>query len=217
MRDLLYKDLSLAINPWFFILPVFTGALMLIPGWLYFIVLLYFCFIMVPNVLGGFKAQNDLMFSIMMPVRKKDIVGSKIIAFMTYELIHVMIALVYALINFKIYPDFPMIFLKPNVAFFGLVFVMFGLVNITLFPLYYKTGYNYGLAAIITNVVAVAFAGAVEVLVLKVDGLYMFMHLVPPTTVLSHWLLLIVGIIFFLLASWIAYMISIKRFEKVDL
>ncbi len=180
MLNLLYKDLRLAINPLFFILPLFTGALMLIPGWLYFIVLLYFCFIMLPNVLGGFKAQNDLMFSIMLPVRKKDIVAARILSFMTYELIYVIIAVVFAAINLRLYNDWPMFFLRPNIAFFGLIFIMFGLVNITLFPIYFKTAYNYGWAAIMANIMGVCFAVGMEILALKVEKFYLFLARVRP-------------------------------------
>ena len=39
MYNLVMKDLKLGVNPWFFVLPFLTGALMLIPGWIYFIVL----------------------------------------------------------------------------------------------------------------------------------------------------------------------------------
>ena len=52
MYNLLMKELKLGVSPFFYILPLLTGALMLIPGWLYFIVLLYFCWITVPNMCG---------------------------------------------------------------------------------------------------------------------------------------------------------------------
>jgi len=217
MRDLLYKDLRLAIHPLYIVLPLFTGALMLIPGWLYFIVLLYFCFISVPNILAAFKSQNDLMFSVMMPVRKKDIVSSRILAFMTYELIHVVIAIGFALINFRLYSDWPTLFLRPNVAFFGLVFIMYGLTNLTLFPLFFKTGYSYGVAAIVANAIAIGFAATVEVSVLKFESLYVFMHALKPSLIVYHWIILLGGLAFFLLSGWLAYTLSIKSFEKVDL
>lgn len=55
MFNLVMKDLKLGVHPMFFMLPLLTGALMLIPGWLYFVVILYFCCLTVPNIFGGFK------------------------------------------------------------------------------------------------------------------------------------------------------------------
>ena len=72
MYNLVMKDLKLGVNPWFFALPLLMGALMLVPGWLYFLVPLYFCWITIPNMFVGFRTQNDLMFTTMMPVTKKD-------------------------------------------------------------------------------------------------------------------------------------------------
>lgn len=42
MYNLVMKDLKLGVNPWFIVLPFTMGALMLIPGWIYFLAPLYF-------------------------------------------------------------------------------------------------------------------------------------------------------------------------------
>ena len=76
MYNLLLKEVRLGANPFFFLLPLITGALMMVPGWLYFIVPLYFCMITSPNIFGGYKSQNDLMFTSMLPVNKKNVVGN---------------------------------------------------------------------------------------------------------------------------------------------
>lgn len=62
MYNLVMKDLKLGLNPMFFVLPVLTGALMLVPGWLYFIVILYFCWITIPIMFAGYK--NSERFNI---------------------------------------------------------------------------------------------------------------------------------------------------------
>ena len=53
MFNLIRKDLTLGVHPMFFVMPVLTGALMFVPGWLYFMVPLYFCWITVPNMFSG--------------------------------------------------------------------------------------------------------------------------------------------------------------------
>ena len=69
---LLYKDLRLSIHPFFFILPVLTGALLLIPHWPYFIALMYFFWISVPNIYSTYNSQNDRTFCMLMPIKKND-------------------------------------------------------------------------------------------------------------------------------------------------
>lgn len=215
MKSLLYKDLRLAIHPLYYILPVLTGALMLIPGWLYFIVLMYFGFISLPNMFASFKNQNDLTFSMMMPVTKKDIVKSRFISVMILELLHIVIAIFYAVIHKQIYNNLGYFFLEPNVAFFGLVFIMFGLLNIVFFPMFYKTSYNYGVPSIAANVVIIAFATAVEWIALFNTGVKEYLRGVEHITV--QFGILGGGIVFFVLFTIIAYRISITRFEKVDI
>ncbi|MDQ8735581.1 hypothetical protein [Paenibacillus sp. LHD-38] len=86
MYNLLMKELKLGVSPFFYIMPFLTGALMLIPGWLYFLVLLYFCFITIPNMFAGYKTQNDLIFTTMLPVTKKDIVKAMVSVIVILEL-----------------------------------------------------------------------------------------------------------------------------------
>ena len=208
MLKLLSKELKLTINPFFYILPVIMGLLMLIPNWLYMLVFLYFCFITAPNVLSGCKAQNDLGFSILLPVRKDDIVLARILSFSLVELIHVATGAVFAAVNIGLYGRAGL-FMTPDIAFFGLVFIMFGLFNLFLFPIFYKTAYKYGAATIVSNVAAVLFALAMEML-------YIFNPSFRGLMTDYRWFVLAGGIIFFILMNYIAYKISAVSFRRVD-
>jgi ABC-2 type transport system permease protein len=42
---------------------------------------MYFFFITVPNTFGSFRANNDMTFSVLMPVIKSDIVKARLVAF----------------------------------------------------------------------------------------------------------------------------------------
>ena len=44
MKNLLYKEFRLAINPLFYLI-LLCGALLLIPKWIFFLALMYFFFI----------------------------------------------------------------------------------------------------------------------------------------------------------------------------
>jgi len=218
MNNLLLKELKLSVNPFFYTMPFLTGALILIPGWLYFLVPLYFCFITIPNMFAGYKTQNDLMFTSMLPVSKKDIVKARILMIVILELMHIIIAMIYSQIHFELYPNLLYIFFKPTIGFWGLAFVMLGLFNLTFISIYFKTAYKYGMATIVSITVAIVFAGGAEWLGIKnsviSESLKGAVGTNHPTLQLF---IFITGVVIFALFTIITYFIAIKRFEKVEL
>ncbi|MAT45086.1 MAG: hypothetical protein CL609_22365 [Anaerolineaceae bacterium] len=216
MLNLLYKEFKVSIHPLFFLVAVLASALMLIPGWLYFIVLLYFAFISIPNIFAAYKTQNDLMFSLLLPVRRQEIVQARMNAIILLELAHILLTLIFTIIHHLLY-NLPMyIFVEPNMAFFGLVFLMFGLMNFSFFPLYFKSAHKYGLAAVAINAVGVLFAAAVELLVLFNKTAHEIIHNTSGNYTQIHWFILAGGILMFVVLNWFAYKLSLKEFEKVD-
>ncbi len=216
MLNLLYKEFKVSIHPLFFLVALLASALMLIPGWLYFIVLLYFAFISIPNIFAAYKTQNDLMFSLLLPVRRQEIVLARMNAIILLELVHILLTLIFTIIHHLIY-NLPMyIFVEPNMAFFGLVFLMFGLMNFSFFPLYFKSAHKYGLAAIAINAVGVLFAAGVELLVLFNKTAHEIIHNTNGNYTQIHWIILAGGILMFVVLNWFAYKLSLKEFEKVD-
>jgi len=211
MSNLLYKEFRLAINPFFYVMPVLLGALMFIPQWIFFFVPLYFCFITAPNLFGVLKSNNDVSYSVMLPVSKREIVLARIASIVTLELLHIVMAVVFAIIHNVLYSS-SNIFMDPSYAYFGLVFVMFGLFNVILFPMYYKTAYKYGAPVIISTVVAVLFAALVEVSVILNKDVAVFLE----GSITRQLVILAVGILFFLVVNAVAYKMGVKRFEKVD-
>ncbi|MWC29161.1 ABC-2 transporter permease [Paenibacillus sp. MMS18-CY102] len=217
MYNLVMKDLKLGVNPWFFTLPVFTGALMLIPAWIYLLVPLYFCFITVPNTLGGFKSQNDLMFSMMMPVTKKDIVKARITVIVILELMHLAIAMIFSLFTFRLYPHMNYYFFAPHLGFWGLCFILLAIFNIVLLTMYYKTAYKYGAATTAATMAAILFAGSAQWAGIQspwVNGIFYGSGANNTALQLS---ILIAGIVIFIALTLIAYRIAARRFLKVEL
>ena len=217
MYNLLVKELKLGVSPIFYILPFLTGALMLIPGWLYFIVLLYFCFITVPNMFAGYKTQNDLIFSIMMPVTKKDIVKARVAIIVILELLHIVAAVIYGMIGTRLYPNLIYFFFKPIVGFWGLCFVMLAVFNIILIPMYYRTAYKYGAPTIASIAGTILFAGIAEWMGVKNPFIFDLFKGAGADNAAIQITILIAGIAVFALFTVIAYSIAVKLFEKVDI
>lgn len=217
MNNLLMKELKLGVNPFFYILPFLTGALMLIPAWLYFLVILYFCFITVPNMLGGYKSQNDLMFTSILPVTKKDMVKAKVSFIVILELLHVVVAIIFGMISVRLYPDLTYYFFSPTFGFWGLCLIMLAIFNIILIPMYYKTAYKYGAATVASTVAAILFAGGAEWLGIQNSYVFDLFKGSGAESLSVQLFILLIGIAIFAACTFIAYHIAHRRFEKVEM
>ncbi|WP_409343623.1 ABC-2 transporter permease [Paenibacillus sp. MBLB4367] len=217
MVNLVMKDLKLGLNPLFFAFPLVIGALMLVPGWLYFLVPLYFCWITIPNTFAGFKTQNDLMFTAMMPVTKKDMVKARVTVIVILELLHVVIAMIYGMITIRLYPHLPYYFFAPHMGFWGLCFVMLAIFNMVFISMYYKTAYKYGGATTASITAAMLFAGVAQWLGIQNSFVSDTFNGTGAHNTALQISILIAGIVIFIAFTMIAYWIGVKRFLKVEI
>ena len=177
---------------------------------------MYFFFISVPNILGTYNSQNDLSFSIMLPVSKSDIVKAKITSLMILEMIHLLTGVLFAFLNTILYKS-DNFMLDPNAAFFGIAFTMFGLFNLVMFPMYFKTAYNYGKPTIISSVVVLIYIFSIEILALINDTFKYYLEGGNTECLITQYSILAAGILIFILLSYISVRISCGRFEKINL
>ncbi len=212
MKNLLYKEFHLSIHPAYFLVPAF-GALVLIPQWPYFIALMYFFFIAIPNIFTANKAQNDLGFSATLPIRRADIVKARVTSIIILELLQILVTAIFAFISMKFYVTQNFL-LDANVAFIGFSFIMFGIFNLICLPMFYRTADKIGWPFIIAFTTAFLYAAVVEGTIL----------LVPAAKILdgmdhlpAQFIVLGIGIALFFLFSYVATHSSVKRFEKVNL
>lgn len=217
MFNLLMKDIKLGVHPMFFVMPLLTGALMFIPGWIYLLVLLYFCWITIPNMFGAFKSQNDLMFTAMMPVTKKDIVKARISVVVILELLHIGIAMILGFISIGLYPNLTYIFFYPHFGFWGVCFVMLAIFNIIFFIMYFKTAYNYGAAAITSIAAAMLFAGIAQWIAIQNSYVYDLFNGTGVDDLGLQLSILAAGIVIFIVCTLMAYRVSVKRFLRVEI
>jgi len=190
---------------------------MLVPGWLYFVVFLYFCSITIPNMFAGYKTQNDLIFSIMMSVTKNDIVKAKIAVIVVLGLLHLATAVLYGLLHTQLYPNFIYFFYGPTMGFWGLCFVMLAVFNLIFIPLYYKTAYKYGVPTIAAITGAVLFAGGAEWLGIQNASVFDLFKGAGRDNTAIHLSILISGMVIFTVSTIMAYHIANKQFKKVEI
>ena len=215
MKNLLYKELMLVVHPLFYLVPL-TGALLLIPQWPYFVAMMYFFFITVPNVFQTARTANDIGFTVMLPVRKRDVVKARLYTVVFLEQVQIAVAAPFAALNNALYPEGNFL-LDAGIAFFGLTFAMYGLFNLVFLPMFYKTAYKLGVPIIAAICACVLFAGAAETIALIVPGAAAVLDGIGPQALARQLPVLAAGIALFALLSWLAYRVSARRFERVDL
>ena len=215
MRNLLYKEFRLVINPLYFLITL-SGALLLIPQWLYFIAMMYFFFFVVPNIFTFAKSQNDIGFTVMLSVRKRDVVGARVLSVTILELTQIVSAVVFSVFSRALYPGGNFM-IDANNAYLGGVLAMYGLFNVVFFSMHYKSAYKVGLPLLAAVMVSVLFAAVIEALVLAVPAAAYVLDGISGEALVRQLPVLAAGIVIYVLLTWLAYKLSVKRFEKVDL
>ena len=219
MYNLVKKDLILGINRMFFIYPALLGLLMLIPSWVYFLVPMYFFWISVPNMFNNFKTQNDMLFTSMMPVTKKDMVKARVAVIAILELLHVGFAAIFGVIHDLVYANMNIgyQFFAPSMGFWGLCLVMMAIFNIVLIPLYYKTAYKFSVPLILATASAMIFAGVAQWLGIQIKSVSDIFNVTISEHIGLHASILAAGIVIFAAFALIAYRIAVRRFLQVEL
>ena len=215
MKNLLYKEFHLDFHPSFFFFLLF-GALLLIPSWPYFIAFGY-TFIIINNLFVIGRSNKDVLFTASLPIRKKDVVRSRVYAVAVFELLQIAVAVPFAIMNNTFYPEGNMAGTNVNFAFFGFVLILYGLFNLVFLPGFYKTAYKSGLPIIIGILVATAFAIAVTTAVLVIPTLSSALNGLGAENLACQLPVLAAGAALFILFTHLAFRLSAARFEKVDL
>lgn len=210
MKNLIYKELKLSINKFFFILPLLLALLMIIPQWIYTIAFMYFFWISAINICAGYIAKQDNSFTAMLPVSKRDIVKSKIAAFLIIEGVHLLSGIIMGLIHNQIWGSYNF-FMDMNLAFFSAMFVMFAIFNIIFLPLYFKTAYFYGRPVIYAIVATLIYAFLLEYGTIRFE----FMRNIFEGEMSVQWIVALVSTVIVGVLTLITVKRSISNFESI--
>jgi hypothetical protein len=178
---------------------------------------MYFFWISMPNMFAQFRAQNDLMFTTMMPVTKADIVMARVSIIAILEVLHIAIAMIYGLFTIRLYPNTDYLFFAPHLGFWGLCFIMLAIYNLILFPMFYKTAYKYGPAQLAAIAAAMVFAGVAQWVGIQSAYVSDLFNGSGADNMAYQTLILVAGIVIFIAFTWIAYRMAVKRFLQVEI
>ena len=168
MKALLYKELKLAMHPICYVFIAMFPFMILIPSYPIAIGFLYVLTCYPILFLGANKGQqsNDLLYSTLLPIRKKDIVKARI---MTVLLMHlVFIALTSALYPLAVFINnsindaalaadpsakpvvAPGLGLHSYVLVLAIVIIGYAIADLIFFPIYYKHGKSIVMSTLFT-------------------------------------------------------------------
>ncbi len=226
MKALIYKELKLSMHPICYFFIILFPFMILIPSYPMGIGFIYVLTCYPVLFLGANKGQqsNDLLYSTLLPVRKKDIVMARIITviLMQVAFIAIMSALypLTRIINANILQSVkrpeeytvPGLGLDSYVLLLAVAIVGYAIADLIFFPIYYKKGKSIVMSTLLTILGFVIYIGVFTIALPYVPGLEFLnnLHIGIQFGVLAGALLLSFAL------HLVVYKVSSKRLEKVD-
>ena len=226
MKALIYKELKLAMHPICYVFIVLFPFMILIPSYPLGIGFIYVLTCYPILFLGANKGQqsNDLLFSTLLPVRKKDIVMARILTviFMQIAFILVMTALypVARIINNAIAQSaekpseymIPGLGLDSYVLLVAIALIGYAIADIIFLPIYYKHGKSIVMSTLFTILGFIVYICTLTIGLPFIPGLDILnhLHLGIQCAILGAAILISFGL------HVVVYKVSSKRLEMVD-
>jgi hypothetical protein len=126
-----------------------------------------------------------------------------------------MISLPFAILRVYILPDGNPVGIEANVAFYGFGLMIYAIFNMIFLTEFFKTAYKVGKAFLLA-VIPVTLAVVIMEVFVYFPG-FDWLDSTQPTTMLRQLPILAAGIIVYIVGMLVAYRVSAKRFEWVDL
>ncbi|NLI21161.1 MAG: hypothetical protein GX418_06405 [Clostridiales bacterium] len=215
MRQLLGKEIRLALHPTNLIF-LSLSALLLVPDYPYYVVFFYTTLGLFFVCLTG-RENHDIEYGLMLPVQKRSLVRGRVAFSVLIELAQLLLAVPFAILRGAISPAPNAVGIEANVAFFGFSLLLMGLYNLAFFPRYYRNPSRVGRAYLWGSVVFSLVMIVLELLT-HVQPFFRDRLDTPDPLYLGAKLAVLgLGAAAYLLLTWIAYRVSARRFETLDL
>lgn len=212
MRKLFYKELKLILSPVLYLFTAMT-ILMFIPTFPPISNMAY-SLIGLITVLNGAIGDRDFEFTALLPVPRRYIVLSKCFDLVYSELLQLLVAIPCAIIIINVRgTSGNVINQNPNLFFFAMVLVSYGVFNIVFLPWFFKTAEKVN-KPLLTGLFSFFIMAVVySVIVYFVPAL----NEVGAEAALFRIITLIVGIVMYVGITYLAYRLALNNFKKVSL
>ena len=228
MKALLYKEFKLAMHPICYVFICLFPFMLLIPSYPLGVAFVYLMSCYPVLFLGANKGQqsNDLLFSTLLPIRKKDIVKARIITVIIMQV-------AYMLIMTALYPvavklEESMIaagaedVMHAGIGLNGFVSVLaigvvgFAVADLIFFPIYYKNGKSIVMSTLFTILGFVVYLGIFTVAFPYIPGFEWYVDILCNRGIGVQFAILGGAILASFGLHILVYKISSKKLEQVD-
>ena len=214
MKTLLKKEFRLALHP-AAVMFLALSAMVIIPNYPYYVVFFYTCLGVFFTCLNG-RENQDIMYTVMLPVRKRDVVSARICLTVIMQILQAVVAVPFMLVRRGLPVGQNQVGMEANLAMLGIGFILMGIFNVVFYGIYYKTPVKVGKAFVTASAVMFVCIVAAEVLahfpiVSEVLDSYEPQYFIYRAAVLTG------GIIVYAALTAAAAARGRKDFEKYDL
>ena len=229
MKALLYKEFRLAMHPICYVFVALFPLMVLIPKYPLAVGFIYILSAYPILFLGANKGQqsNDLLYSTLLPVRKKDIVLARIItvAVMQFAYMVLICALyplsVYINANVSVDPgmvnvNVPGLGLDGFVSILAIAIVGFAVADLIFFPIYYKNGKSIVMSTLFTIIGFMIYLGIFTIAIPYIPGLEGYEIFLCKSGWGVQLGLLGGALVLYGILHFLVYKISSKKLENVD-
>lgn len=217
MKNLLMKEFKLATLPLTYLFLLFS-LMTFIPGYPILCGAFFVC-------LGIFQSyqrireDNDILYSVLLPVSKSEVVKAKYITVVLLQMISFTICAVCTVVRMTYFSDARVYtanaLMGANLVFLAFVLLIFAIFNVIFVGEFFKTAYGIGKPFVIFIVVNFLIIGLAETLH-HLPGLD-WLNALDFSRFGEHFLILAVAVIVYVVFTVVSCRVSKSRFEKIDL
>ena len=217
MKNLLIKELRLSTIPLTYIF--LTFALMtFIPGYPILCGAFFFCLGLFQSYQSSREA-NDILYSVLLPVAKRDVVKAKYLAAAVLEMAMFVLCAVCTIIRMTFLSDAGVYeanaLMAANLVYLAFILLIFAAFNFFFIGGFFKTAYGVGkpfIVFIVVNFVVIGIAEALH----HLPGLG-WTNVLGFSNTGGQLMILAAAVIIYVAATMMSCRISQSRFEQIDL
>lgn len=213
MTTLLYKELRLVAHPSSIVF-AFLGCLVLVPAYPYSVIFLFGSLIPYLTFLNA-RETNDAWYTAILPVTKRESVLGKFLLILSLQLFQLLFSIPFAVLRNILHIDNNPVGLDATLAWYGCALMVYAVFDLVFLSAFYKSGYKVGKAFLLASIPLVLFMIAVETAA-HIPALA-WMDSFQPEHLKMQLPIFIAGAVCYGLLLLLAYRISVKRFDAIDL
>ncbi|MCR4660410.1 MAG: ABC-2 transporter permease [Clostridia bacterium] len=227
MKALLYKEFKLAMHPICYIFIALFPFLILIPSYPIAIGFIYVLSCYPILFLGANKGQqsNDLLYSTLLPVRKKDIVLARIITVAIMQFAYILLVSCLSPLARVVHSNIiasggtvsiPGLNMDGFVSILAIAIIGFSIADIIFFPIYYKKGKSIVMSTLLTIIGFIVYLAVFTIIIPSINGAEAYKDFLCNRGLGVQFILLAAALVVYFVLHFITFKISAKRLEKVD-